>query len=198
MLEGQLRYWVLSAAAAVLALFFLVLRDYRELEREQLQFGADLELLKARRRVAAELETYRADVERLRPKVGSLEVALRNGELLRSVMDAVAHAKVADDWITLIADSHSYFEGAPVERDDEVDNTRSVSLGFEQLVVEGYTPVEDLSTVRAMIEALRGHPAVSDADLLGDDRLRDDPERDERWAPAECRLFAMEITVPSP
>ena len=81
--------------------------------------------------------------------------------------------------------------------EDAAEILSPAALGFEQIVVEGYTPVADLSTVRTMIEALREHPAVEDADLLGDDRLREDPERDERWAPADCQLFAIEITVPT-
>ena len=62
-------------------------------------------------------------------------------------------------------------------------------------MIEGYTPEEDLSSVFIMIETLRQHRAVLNADLLGDDRLREDPVRDERWAFARARLFAIEITV---
>lgn len=205
MLRGQIRYWVLSAAAALLAMTFLIMRSYRELEREKQQLAAEQQHLDQRRALADELGTYRADIEALQTKVGSLEIALRNGHLLRAVIDAVADAKAPDDWITLIADSYSYFAGTTpdeeaegVEPHMEMEPLSPAALVFEQIVVEGYTPVEDLSTVRAMIEALREHPAIEDVDLLGDDRLREDSERDERWGPAECSLFAIEITVPQP
>lgn len=71
--------------------------------------------------------------------------------------------------------------------------------GFQQMVVEGYTPVPDLSTVRGMIEKLRKDPLVAAADLLADDRVRLDPERDRQWQDANVRLFAVELTIaPAP
>ena len=199
MLRGQIRYWVMSAAAVLLALVFLAMRGYHELERAQVRLEADRALLEQRRTLARELVTYRAGIEDVQAEVGTLETALHNGELLRGVMDAVGRAKSPDDWITLIADSYSYFAGTLRSGAmDTLEFLRPASLGFEQLVVEGYTPVDDLSTVRTMIEALRRHPAIADVDLLGDDRLREDEDRDERWAPAECSLFAIEITVQQP
>jgi hypothetical protein len=202
MLQGQLRYWAFSAVAAVLALGLLTLRAHRQLERERTQWSAEQNDLLERRRMSEELEVYRADIERLRAKVSTVETALLNGQLLRAVMDALGRAKAPDDWITLIADAYSYFGGSvggtgPLEPDPG-PTARPAGLQFEQVVVEGYTPVEDLSTVRAMIAALRVLPAVADADLLGDDRLREDPARDALWAPAACSLFAIEITLPTP
>jgi hypothetical protein len=58
--------------------------------------------------------------------------------------------------------------------------------------------VDDLSTVRAMIASLRARPSVAGADLLGDDKLREDPDRDARWAGTGCRLFAVEVSLPAP
>ena len=66
---------------------------------------------------------------------------------------------------------------------------------FNQIVLEGYTPLDDLSTVRAMIETLRESSCISDVDLLPDDKLRVNPDRDQRWAEVNSRLFAVEISV---
>ena len=65
---------------------------------------------------------------------------------------------------------------------------------IDQVIVEGYTPVDDLSKLQDMIETLRAHPAVETADLLPDDKVRADPVRDERWDGMLSNLFAIQIT----
>jgi len=130
--------------------------------------------------------------------------AVHNGEILRAVVHAIGESKHPDDWITLIADAESYAEEGQEESGGGARETRAsrrkgtARKEFEQVVIEGYTPVEDLSTVRAMIEALRNSPGIAGADLLADDRVNRDEARDERWAMTRCRLFAVEITVPTP
>jgi hypothetical protein len=201
LLRDKLRYWLLSGVAVVLALLFAVMSSHSRLRDQRRQLSAGQSQLEAYDQLQSELDQYEVRISELEAKVAPLETAVHNGRALRAVLAAVTEAKYVDDWITLIADAHSYAQApgllfedpeSPLLPQDQLDPQ---ALAIEQIVIEGYTPVEDLSTVRAMIDTLQANPAVLDADLLGDDRVREDPERDKRWAPAACRLFAVEIEV---
>ena len=122
-----------------------------------------------------------------------------NGKVVRRLIVALGAAKHPDDWITLISDMHSY-ENPPLDELSVPAPPTGVgsldgSLDIRSIVVEGYTPIEDFSTIYSMIETLRGYDGIFDADLLGDDRLREDPLRDQRWEQYKGRLFAIEIEM---
>ena len=193
-LRWQKRYWVLSAsalAAAIIALSAGRFMDLRRTERMIARRAAELTDLHDSRERLMGLEALNGRLER---QTAPFRRAARNGVVLRAMIDAVGTAKHPDDWITLIADARSY---ARTEDETKRDAPEELSSP-DQIIVEGYTPVQDLSTVRAMIDALQQHPEVAAADLLGDDRLRKDEERDARWSIAGGRLFAIEITLVSP
>ena len=190
-LQSQKKYWVMSSVALVLATLIMILGIYTELKRKKAIVSVLKEELSGRRMLKEKLDEYRRLNNNLEGRVAPFRKAVHNGEILRAVIQAAAQAKHPDDWITLIADADSYFQA-------EQNADMEFWTNFGQIVIEGYTPVEDLSTVRAMIEALRKTPAVLEADLLGDDRVRADETRDEIWATTQCRLFAVEMTVAAP
>ena len=127
-----------------------------------------------------------------------------NGPVTRAVIAAVTAAKHPRDWITRIADAHSYFlpdnadmdtllppPRAPGSTADAVGGTND----FRQIVVEGYTPEKDFWTVQAMIKELLGNPLIESADLLGDDMVAAETKKDNRWRSTGCHLFALQIKV---
>lgn len=198
------RYVAMGAGLVLVTLLLLI--GLTEHSLHQLKGG-----LKARRTQLSELQSREITLSRFRERndllqreMQPLRRAVQGSRVARHIIYALGEAKHKDDWITLIADSHSYLtlQGqepmgppAPSPTGEPAD---PLARPLDQIVVEGYTPLEDLSTVRAMIEALREHPSVADADLLADDVVRQDEARDTRWAETGARLFAVEITVPSP
>jgi hypothetical protein len=121
--------------------------------------------------------------------------------MLQDLLHAVAEAKHPDDWITRMADTASYVSDAAellTEADWPLNEAPAFAGPIGKVVIEGYTPWADFSTVQAIIGTLRGHPAVAEADLLGDNELRIDEEQAQAWAQLGCRLFAIEITLTEP
>jgi hypothetical protein len=137
--------------------------------------------------------------EQLESRVVPFRTAVENAGVLRIALESVSRAKHPDDWLSLFADAGAYFRdsgagGVPVESTPGLDG----GAGLVNIIVEGFTPVDDFSTVGQMIERLHEQPGVVDADLLGDERLRDDPARDERWSDTGCSLFVIEMTLEVP
>lgn len=199
--------WPWFAAAGILAasllLCFVLLRD----KRSQLKTAADnahgeLTAL-GQLQLAGEDETRRiAEIEAL---LGPLESGIANRQRVHEVLAAVETAKASNDWIVLIADNKSYFRDAVNENPGgvpaiptPVQSIEGPYAPFASLVIEGYTPSEDLSSIRAMIDRMKQHPAIQQVDLLGDDLLRASSERDAKWASTSSTLFAVEITLDGP
>lgn len=199
-LRWQFKYWLGCAAVVLLGLGLAAGSLRRSLDRDTAAFEQTRRQL---RTFQALDETLRETTERnraLRRQLNPLLLSVRKGATMREILAAVAEAKHADDWISLIADGPSYFttreqaqrvSAAPPPGSPPDGETRPA----EHLVVEGFTPVTDFSTIRGMIETLRSHPLVSSVDLLGDDKVMDDDERDRRWSFTGARRFALEIKI---
>jgi len=194
--------WFVAAGilAASLLLCFVLLRGKRgQLERGADSAQAELASL-GQLQAAGEGERLRiAEIDQL---LGPLESGITNRQRVHDVLVAVESAKASNDWIVLIADNKSYFRDAgnaattrvpgPFAQDE---SARDPYAPFASLVIEGYTPSEDLSSIRAMIDRMKQHPAIHQVDLLGDDLLRASSERDAKWASTSSTLFAVEITL---
>ena len=203
-LRWQRKYWGLSGSLLILAVAWMICATYTGLKDKRALLEERKTEIARLRDLEQRVVKYDGMNEDLQMQILPFRTAVRNGEIVRAVIYALGEAKHPDDWIVLVADAVSYAA-------DEADSgpTRSESgggaegvgaedaLGVEQIVIEGYTPVEDLSTVRAMIETLRGSPGIIDADLLGDDLARIDEARDKRWESTKSRLFAVQISVPA-
>ena len=200
-LRQRKKYWVLSALLLVLAMIVVTAGMQADLRSA----GNMLTTLERER---DDLVDLKRAVDRCRRANANLEkqilpfrALVHSGEVLRALIHAVGRTKHPDDWVVLMADAESYGRGGaasgmPVEAGAAATETHERdALRLEQIVVEGYTPAADLSTVRTMIEALRSSPGIVEVDLLGDDRMRKDEARDRRWADTGCTVFAIEVTV---
>ncbi|MBL7076194.1 MAG: hypothetical protein ISS31_01870 [Kiritimatiellae bacterium] len=198
-LRWQKQYWALSALALVGLVLLLAGGAFAQLrwDREYLRLRqVELAGLHALDRKLGVTENLN---EQLELRIVPFRTAVENADVLRIAMASVSKAKHPDDWLSLFADADAYFGISSA--DDFSDGGRSgVSdgAGFVSVIVEGYTPVDDFSTVGQMIERLHEQVGVVDADLLGDERLRNDPARDERWADTGCSLFVIEMTLEVP
>lgn len=199
-LRNQLPWWTLTGAALLLALAALVAgyRHNGELQnRRRGELHQQLGRLRREEMVWRQLAGENTELQR---RLSPLRAAAWNNHTAEAVLAALTLAKHPNDWITVVADLPSYgaATNAPENRLTAALQPPPGTSALKQFVVEGYTPVKNLSTVREMIGRLRNFPFITAADLLADDRLRADPDRERRWADSGGTLFALEITVKAP
>jgi hypothetical protein len=190
-LRRQRIYWAAAIATGALALSLLAadaLSDRRILRAE----------LHAREQELQQIEETRMEATRLREANLEFEQALiparksaASGRAVLDLLDMLSSAKHPDDWITLVADATAYYEPDPAQNTQPATRRAGAFL----FVIEGYTPTEDLSTVRAMLDSIRRRSDVASADLLGDDRIREDRIRADRLLGKTLRRFAVEVTL---
>ncbi len=199
-LRWQKRYWILSALAAIGVVTVMIggallqlkwNREYLRLRQVEL---AGLHALDRKLGVTEGLN------EQLAMRIAPFRTAVENADVLRLALQSVSKAKHPDDWLSLLADADAYFDISPVDDMQSGDGMLDLGdrAGVVNVIIEGYTPVDDFSTVGEMIERLHELDGVMDADLLGDERLRANPERDERWADTGCSLFVIEMALEAP
>lgn len=75
----------------------------------------------------------------------------------------------------------------------EAENLRSARMS--RLIIEGFTPRKDLTTVKSLIDTLQELDAVEQADLLSDNFVFPDPERDAEWAATGYRRFVLDVRL---
>ncbi len=198
----QWKYWVLAGVMLVLSVLMYTIRLSREVYGQQRTLEGKTERFNRLQRMERDYHELQVNSVELRRQLEPLRAAALNGEVLRALLAAVSEARAEDDWLYLIADSVTYFnaddpgETGPAGRQLEPETREGLAVRFiDQIIIEGFTPVEDLSTVRGMINRLREYPFVKRVDLLPDDKVRKDEQRDERGTAKGCHLFALEIRV---
>jgi len=205
-LRWQLKYWAAAAGCAVFACLILVAAMQKEQRRIEESIRELAVRLKHFQTQEKELTALQEANQLLRRRIEPLRISQMNGQRVLAVLKAVTDSKHPDDWITLIADSESYDtlllrRNDPSESEDRERTRREPrespagDLRLNRFVVEGYTVSRELATVLTMIEKLRTNPVIAEVDLLADDRLRNDEERDAEWAFTEGQLFAIEIEM---
>ncbi len=194
-LRRQASWWTAAALASCLGMLFPAYRLHQSRVYHRRQVRRMQSRLDRISGLERELQGLQSRNQALRRGMAPLRGTVYGSDAVRRTLQAVASAKHENDWIILAADAVHYLDQGRISarRPDGRAGTP-----IEHLVVEGYTPAHDLSTVRAMIERLRQYTVIAEADLLADDRLRKDPDRDRVWAPLDCRLFALEIRTVIP
>ncbi len=201
-LKRQIRYWLAASLALLATGGVITWHTHRALA--QARHRRDLAQTQVDQLVRMEREwlTLTTANAQLRQRVMPLRSALRNNQAVTTLLHVLETAKGPDDWLVLMADHKTYFgdAGDPEATDarDSGDTVRGQTprdTSIRRLVIEGYTPFDDLSTVRVMIERLRTYPFIEAVDLLPDDQVRPD------WVAAvpawqdKARRFALEIEL---
>ena len=160
-----------------------------------------------------EYESIKKSNERIEDMAQSIEELLRSGPVMRDLVALLDESKSRKDWITMVSDADMYFEReymlasrarhAPEKHGRRHDAARerdaaSLQKTFDRIVVEGYTPVDNLSTVKELIAKLAKAEFIESVDLMGDDKLIQDPDRDKKWANTAARRFVLDIKVMRP
>ncbi|MFW6151461.1 MAG: type IV pilus biogenesis protein PilM [Verrucomicrobiota bacterium] len=194
-LRRQRPSWVIAGAALNLAIAFSGAIFYMRTENlENLRTTRQTQLA-ALRSTHSQLKVARAEIRELRKRIAPFAAAVHNARISRVVMQALAEAKSQYDWVTRITDSDFYFAESSQETSRTAYNPQ---IGFRSFIVEGYTPAPNMSSVRHMIEKLRTHAGILDADLLTEDRLSPNPDRHKPWKDIDGTFFAIEIRLPTP
>ena len=200
-LQWQLPYWCLICVILLSSLLGIYGLMHWSQRMKSSALEAKKHQLKLMKKESQELDGLEIENAALRDQIAPLRVAIHNDEIMRVLMNHLSEAKHPDDWISLVADAYSYNEPPPHPSPENERTQAPASLGegleLRHVIVEGYTPIDDLSTVNSMIETLRKKESILEVDLLGDERLRSDVLRDARWLPFNARLFAIEISVRS-
>lgn len=204
-LRWQVKYWLTAGLALVLAVLLVSLRLRANLQREAEILIEKREMVEQLERLQGDLAVLELENEELDTQLVSLRAAVENARLFETVLTAVSRSKHSADWITLIADSSSYFQeyisGSTVNADSTTGRQQERSSPiepFSRIVVEGYTSLDDLSTVRKMIEQLRENEMIVAADLLPDDKIRSRPDVVDIWSGYGATRFAIEISLVTP
>jgi hypothetical protein len=188
-------YWILSGIVLNFAIMlFAFLTHYRAEALEQL-YSARQGGLNTLTSTLERLKETRDQVAALRRRNAPFAAAVHNAQIARVAMEALAEAKNDKDWIVTFADADSYFEEDPGNGAGRGFKTTN---GFSTIVVEGYTPASDMSSLRSMIKNLQKHAGILSADLLPGEEIREDPARDNTWASFDARLFAIKIELSTP
>jgi len=204
-LRSQIPYWKAIGVTLSLAILICIAGRLVNYKRDQTYAESLSQRLEGFQSMNQELDTLKKENARLNGRLRFAHRGMRDGMILRAIVGAIASVMNSEDWLILTADSKSYFarQPAPARRsllqtDGETPATDPESHFLEGIIIEGYTPHEDFATVKTMIEKLRVIPYVENVDLLTDDKVISDPERDAQWEDLSARLFAIEIKVRKP
>lgn len=178
-------YGVMFATLSMLVLH--AHRLNRSLDRRQVRAREHLEAFRA---VEAERADLAEQMAGLSGTVLPLRDAARNYPRMARVLDAAREARDPLDWFVLAADADAYFSDLSPRR-----LPPPMAGRVSTVIMEGYTPVEDLSTVRRMIEALRQKPFIESVDLLPDDQIQQSSAVNGMWNLEGLRRFALEIRL---
>lgn len=213
-LRRQKRYWIAAGITAALILTTSVLGGYRDFRHMTARLGAQKESLRRCQELAAQIDQAKARNAHIVAMAEPVRTMLSNGGIIGRLLDVVSEARGPNDWITMISDADSYFAGAavfkrglpippaPVRITDPSGQPPPPPPGtysaFGRVMIEIYTQRQDPATVKTLIWALRSKPFVVSADLLADDQLVQDPERDERWGKPASRRFVIDVRTKQP
>lgn len=194
-LQERRRLWLLVAGTLALTLL-VVLAGIRwrqhDIARARVLAQGELRPLQSLDEEQARLH---GENDVLEARLNNVQSGTGTSRTLQSLIRALGAVKNEDDWVSVIADASTYFSNATngLPSSDLVTN-RAVST----VIVEGYTPRKDFSTVLTMIERLRHEPCVAHADLVADERIpATNPER-ALWNGLDAALFVIEIELNEP
>lgn len=210
------RYWVTAGVFSVAAAGMVVAATRVAFQREQHRLREQTATLKrsdAIRRDSEELQSRKKLVENM---IAPLEDFVNNSARVRDLTLYIAEHKQDRDFLTFLGDSESYLqlrldsagdrERRTVSPRDKLAlrnlNRQQAELlrdaRLNRLIVEGFTPRENLASVRDLIGKLGEHPAVERADLLSDDFVFTDPGRDRQWISTGYRRFVLDLQLVEP
>lgn len=200
----QRPFWIASTAVAVIILAVSLVSGYVQLKRTQGVLNNRQVDMTARRQLASQIKSIRMKNDRIKHMGVPLTSLLRSTPVMATVLKTVAENRGADEWITVVCDSESYFnlkmyeEGMDPYAGDRAARTKEEEeqqqAGITSVIIEGFTRNTSLSTVSSLITELGKLEFVESADLLSDDMLATLPQENLEEQLRAIR-FAIEVKV---
>lgn len=203
--KQQKPYWISAGVVAGLILAVSLVGGYRDSLKMERHLSVQDASLNRRKALVDEIETIEAGSQLMRDMSRPLSALLRAAPLMRDLITLVAECKDKNDQITMVCDEASYFGNAPLRPPEDAAatysrrrrtgpdleaETRKLAV-CERVLVEGITLQRDLTTVKALIAALKTADFVKSADLLSDDQLVETPGR----RITKGRLFVIDVRM---
>jgi Tfp pilus assembly PilM family ATPase len=184
MFRRQKPFWVAAGVAAALVLGVSLVGGYRDTKRKEAVLETQRTSLKRRQQLVAELESVRKGTDYMISMSEPVNRLVRAGPLIRDLIATLAASIGERDWITTVCDADSYFSYQPPPeaakmtpagmRERRRQKAKTPLKGEDivrhrRVIIEGFTRNPDLTSVRSLIEAIRGQKFVESADLLSAD-----------------------------
>jgi hypothetical protein len=207
----QKPYWIAAGVAAALILAVSLIGGYRDFHRKEERLNQQRSVLRQRQRLAAEIEGIKKKNEHIRRLSDPVRNLLEAGPFMRDLLTLLSESKSPDDWLTMISDAESYFAGGtetasaskpgmrdPRRKPKTVQGPTTNEAGIYNVVIYGYTPTSNLSTVKEMIAKLNSAAFVESADLMSDDKLVDPIQSLRRPGRPTSQPFVIDVKVDIP
>ncbi len=180
----QKPFWVAAGVAAALVLGVSLLGGYRDTKRKEAVLEAQRTSLKRRQQLVTEMESVRKGTDYMVSMSEPVNRLVRAGPLIRDLIATLAASIGERDWISMVCDADSYFSYQPPPdaakltpagmRERRRQKAKTPLKGEDivrhrRVILEGFTRNPDLTSVRTLIEAIRGQAFVESADLLSTD-----------------------------
>jgi general secretion pathway protein L len=205
MFRHQKPFWVAAGVAAALILAVSLVGGYRDFSRKERQLNAQKSSLRHRQQLVAEIERIKATNAEIIKMGQPIRSMLQRSPTIRDLISLVAKSRHPNDWIAMICDSDLFFsqgeDGVVAKKRGR--GRRRADAGDEDVVVdplgrimiEGYTMVSNLSTVKDLIGRIAAAEFVESADLLGDDVLASVQGSGPRADTEGARRFVIDVRI---
>jgi Tfp pilus assembly PilM family ATPase len=207
------RHWMAASLFAVGGMLMIGAASHIASSREKARLSQQNLILQRCDTLRQGIETSEARMLQMETMTAPLVRYVNNSARIRDLTLIIGAARGPNDFVTFLGDSESYVElrmGTEEERErrsavpraslvrrepnrQQADRLRDDRMN--RLIIEGFTPRQDLSTVKRLIETLRSRPGVLRADLLGDDLVYGDPDRDVEWISTGNRRFVIDVEL---
>ena len=210
------RYWAMTGIFSVLSMACIIALTRIAFQREQAILNRHNNTLQRCEKIRSEIESIESKMRMVEEMTMPLIRFVNNSARIRDLALHIAQNKADRDFLTFLGDGESYLrlrleaiaeaerqagrEAPPeIRLADRMEDTRNAAtLGdarMKRIIVEGFTAKKDLSTVKALIESLRTHEDVTQADLLSDDFIFINPLRDDQWTSTGYRRFVLDLKL---
>ena len=214
MFRHQKPYWIAAAVTAALILAVSLVGGYRDFQRKARHLGVQRASLRRMQQLASEIESVQAANRHVLSMGAPVSGLLCAAPVTRELITLLAEAKHDRDWLTLITDGESYTAGqeekpaalppdgrgrrgrrTPAIVKETVEKPPPPPACLQRMIVEGYTPEANFSTVRELIDRLAAADFVESADLLRDDQTVEPTNPAAAARNPNARRFVIEILM---
>ena len=191
MFRREKPYWLAVGVVAALILMVSLIGGYFDFKRMERHLNTQRTSLERRRDLVARIESAQNQGNLIRDMAAPVDTLIRIGPTVRDVMSIVAAAKHPNDWISLVCDGGSYQFKNP-----SVDTNKTSR--FDHIIIEGFTPKLDFSTVLSLIDRLEEIKLIAAVDLLSDDKLAQPDKGDNQASDRRIKRFVIDVKVSAP